>query len=496
MALVRVSAVVLLFCALHPSTGAAGGTTHCLEPSTFGDRPPRTLVYTTLGTYSPDYLEMVQMMVSTTLLHLSPPVDVAVFAHSSWAPHGPSINATVFVPLDEAAFFDLQNVPNATERSPVHAQASTNKLRIFQLMPSAWRYDVIVMLDSDIVVQANFLPLVGTICQDTLYTVSHQQTPRSANHLAHFQFRDLTPGELSYVQARNPFIFNAGQFLFCPSPFIEKLLQEAYWSYVRQPLASLYEQGHLNVVALLSGRVQYSLTHMVLLGLHHAILDPSPAEWPLVHVCGADVPTYVKSAVMRWRFKATARSLQEVRHGIVQRLLRRCNPPVSNTAIRDFQPLLEPYATLVSSPNVTQMCEVGHGAHTAVVALVANPSAGLTVFNASRVPEQLAHFFPTRVTEMPGTVESSVKAYAELVASGQRQPCSTILLPQGLSSLEGTFELIQPIMARPLSFALAAGAAAIAPWPAGTAAALRCLPGAGAGAPPRQWCTWKLQSGA
>lgn len=39
----------------------------------------------------------------STLLYLSPHVDVAVFAHPSWEPYGPQINATLFVLLDETA---------------------------------------------------------------------------------------------------------------------------------------------------------------------------------------------------------------------------------------------------------------------------------------------------------------------------------------------------------------------------------------------------------
>eukprot|EP00667_Euglena_gracilis_P006194 EG_transcript_6239 len=445
---------------------------------------------------------MVRIMVSSTLLYLSPHVDVAVFAHPSWELYGPQINATLFVLLDETEFFGTQSAPNGTQRPPVHFQAASNKLRILQLMPSAWKYDVIVMLDADIVVRANFLPLMGTICRDTLYTVSHHETPRSANHLSHFQSRSLTPEELSYVQTHNAHIFNTGQFLFRPSPFIEKLLQESYKSYMRDPLASLYEQGHLNVVALLSGRVQYSMTHLVLLGFHHAILDPSPAEWPLIHVCGADVPAYVKGAVMLWRSKAASRSLQEVRQGIVQRLLRRSNQPISSAILEGSRLLIDAYSGLVSRPNVTQICEVGghgYGWYTATAALVANPSAGLAVFASPKVPEPVVHGFPMRVTETPGSLEDSLKAYTDLVAAGQRQPCNTILLPQGPAGLESTFNLTWPIMAHPLSFALVQGDPSLtltAPLQSGTASALNCFNATKAGASPSQWCVWKLQSGS
>eukprot|EP00667_Euglena_gracilis_P022380 EG_transcript_24871 len=251
-----------LFCFNSASDGALGWNNDCWEPSINGFQHPRALLYTTVGEYSAHYLEMVQIMVRTALFHLGPHTDVAIFAHPSWASLNQSTNASHFVLLDNEAFLDMRHAPVGAVPPSVSSQASANKLRIFQLLPSAQSYDVIIMLDVDIVVQANFLQLIGPICHDTMYVVSHQTPPELIRSWKYFQSRNASPAEFAYMKVHNPFIFNAGQFVFRPSLLMEKLFLDAYKSYKWDPLVSLYEQGHMNTVFLVGCRVRYTLTHL------------------------------------------------------------------------------------------------------------------------------------------------------------------------------------------------------------------------------------------
>eukprot|EP00667_Euglena_gracilis_P016177 EG_transcript_16911 len=256
---------------------------------------------------------------------------------------------------------------------------------------------------------------------------------------------------------------------------MERLFWEAYKSYKLDPLASLYEQGHMNTVFLLGCQVKYTLTHLVVLGLDPANAEPTPAEYALIHVCQWFEPAAKKLAAMKRHLNTAFRPHSVARLGILHRLLDRLDVlninvtrklrTTSYAGIEHSRSLIAAYSNFVSHRNVSHMCEVGyHGGHSATVALFANPAASLTVFNTAAFPstrdtlEFLRSSFPNRVVEMPGRLPSSLKAYAGLVGRGQHPRCETILLPRVALGLEmrRTLGALQPIMA-PAGHAFVAG---------------------------------------
>eukprot|EP00667_Euglena_gracilis_P009890 EG_transcript_10059 len=457
-------------------------------------------------------------MVITTLFHLGPHVDVAIFAHPSWAPHNRKTNATRFMLLDEDTFYDMQAAPRGAERPSVASQSAANKLRIYRLLPAVAEYDVVVMLDCDIMVQANFLRLMGTICRDTLYTASHQQPPEINRSVPYFQSRNATPEEHAYMMAHNPFVFNSGQFLFRPSPLMERLFGESYESYKRDPQATLYEQGHMATVFMLACRVRYTMTHLLLLGLKPAREEPPPAAFALLHFCDWYEPASRKVAGMRHHLPTAFRPLSVVRSSMVKRLVSALkeanseNAVFSHAPIDDSQLLSAAYTRMVTQPNITQMCEVGyHGGFNAAIALTANPTARLTIFNPAVTrplkprrgvrPEFLsqktlgilAYRFPTQLTEMQGPLKAALRNYTRLVGLGKQRPCDTILLPPVGTGLGKLLKSVRSIMARPVSYALVAS---VRPFPAslrlpaGTASALNCWTVAEPPSRAGRWCVW------
>eukprot|EP00667_Euglena_gracilis_P007305 EG_transcript_7375 len=510
---------------------------------------------------------MLQIMVKTSLFHLGPQTDVAVLAHHSWSPHRDLLgNVSHFILMNDETFFDMQHARASAERPPISCQSSANKLRIFQLLPSARSYDVIVMLDVDILVLANFLLLMGAICLDTLYVFSHHIRPVAARKTVRFfQSRDLTTAEFSAIQAQGLWYFNAGQFVLRPSAVMESLLWRAYLSFKLDPFASLYEQGHLNTVALLGCRVQYTLTHLGLLGLVAANATPAPAPYAFIHLCGYSLSAAEKVAILKRHLGSAFRSHDAMREGILQRILDSLNStqdcegwfavpprgprhppppkgrgakalapggrgkglqkraaaealapqPINDAGVSDARvgdagtawgiglspALTAAYSSFVAQHNVSHMCQVGLGAgRSAATSLFANPSAGLTVFDAARLPSaavtvrNLRCIFPNRVVYVPGLVQDSLPAYRALVAAGQHPPCSTVLLPP--TDLEQVLQAVLPVMAA-AGRAFVAGLPPAAPEDSEAGGALRllrnvaCQPGpplATPGGPVGGWC--------
>eukprot|EP00667_Euglena_gracilis_P007702 EG_transcript_7781 len=421
---------------------------------------------------------MLQMMAKTSRFHLGPRLDIVVMAHHTWAPVTEAANGTRLLLLDEATFFDMQNAAPGANRTSLGSQSSANKLRIFQVFPAALQYDLIVMLDVDIVVQANFLLLMGSICRDTLYAVSHQVIPEMKRSVRYYQSRDFTAEEIAFVRARDLYLINAGQFALRPSARMAALFWRAYLSYKQQPLESLFEQGHLNTVLLLEGQVKYTLTHLTLLGYGNAKSTPIPAAYALIHACLAGLPSAKKVAALRRHLPGAFRAQSVVQQHILRRVLASLDAPpkrrgrgrvkghsaepVKATAdpgdvrldvvglgnesqsqappkssprsvdTKGFPELVAAYVQLVSNHTVSHMCEIGEPGPTAAAALCANPAAGLTLFapkGAAPYPlGVLRSSFPSRVLHRPGMPEDTLRAYATQVAESRLPRCSTVLL--------------------------------------------------------------------
>eukprot|EP00667_Euglena_gracilis_P006546 EG_transcript_6600 len=502
---------------------------------------------------------MLQIMIHTSTFHLGPHIEIAVFAHRSWSHFHQRVNASHFILLDKRAFFDMTHARAGARPPTTPSQSSANKLRIFQLLPGAHQYDMVVMLDVDVVVQADFLRLIGPICRDTLYAVSHRYLPERRRTVKALQSRNFNPTEMAYLNAKDLPLINAGQFLFRPSAQMERLFWKAYAAYKRDPLATLYEQGHVNTVFLLEGKVKLSLTHLTLLGLSPAREAILPAAYALIHVCDCTKPSVLKLAAMRRHLGTAFRPTAVVQLEILPRLWRcldtscECGFPSSscrtrlhknNAVIGAFgghQPAKEPaktppiqavagprkpfpagacsacvedsteltaaYSQFVSQPNVSHMCEVGvRWGHTAAIALLANPTAGLTIFDpggdpsANETLRELRGLFPSRVVHLPGRLEVSLPAYSSLVARRRHPLCGAILLPPDcLEEAQGhILKAVRTIVGGP-GHVFAAGASPALPdgWAAAIArgaihgGACHDVP---SGGPLGRWCTGRLQS--
>eukprot|EP00667_Euglena_gracilis_P004034 EG_transcript_4048 len=495
----------------------------CLDPQKFGVEAPRVLLYSTIGDYSPTYLKMLQIMVKTGLFHLGTQIDVFILAHNSWSPFRSSMNASHVIFLDNEAFFDMQSIAGKEWRGAQQpssaSQSSANKLRIFQLVPAIWSYDIIVMLDTDIVVQANFLLLIGHICHDTLYAASHRPLPELKRTAKWFQARNFNPEELSRIRAKDLRLFNAGQFVFRPSARMEELFRKAYLSYKLNPRASLYEQGHLNTVFLLEGNVKYTLSHLTLLSFPAAMSASPPAAYALIHVCDTAQPAIKKLAAMQRHLGQAFRPQKAVQKSILPRLWRCLDTalgcgsfeerhrragekgrskgkgvttiqrnkrtaggeigsssstigsgneaPTAVLRIEDSPELIASFLQFVTQPNVSHMCEVGfHRGRTASLALFANPSARLTVFDPAGLPSSAAAMrnlwglFAGRVVHLAGDLADNLRTYLSLEPRERYLPCSTLLLPpEGHDeALWRALLAIRAIMAPP-GYVFAAGSA-------------------------------------
>eukprot|EP00667_Euglena_gracilis_P006347 EG_transcript_6403 len=494
--------LLLLFCPISDGTAES---IECGKYYDFGSRGPRILLYTAMGNYSAVYWEMLKIMIQTSSFHLGPHIDIAIIAHHSWTPFRHHINASHFIALDDEAFFDMRQEWAGVPRPALPSQSAANKLRIFQLMPDLHTYDMIVMLDADIVVQANFLLLIGRICRNVLYAASHRVWPEGKRSVTWYQSRDFTAAELARVRAKNLTLINTGQFVFRPSVRMEELFRKAYESYKVNSHMSLYEQGHMNTVFLLEGRIQYTLTHLTLLGYSAAAWTPAPAGYALIHVCDYSKPASWKLVAMRLHLAGAFRSQEAVQQDIVRRLWRcldtsqdcgvtdehsphfemvrshskpsrgnkkkaapafifkvvnggdgspqhtlQDTAPSGDVSISDTPALTAAYSRFVSQSNVTHMCQVGYRrGHAAAVALFANPSARLTVFhhdNATEVSvdsslKNLRGLFPNRIISLAGHFEDSLQTYTRLVSRGVHPRCSVVLLAQSVLGKVSWLEL-------------------------------------------------------
>eukprot|EP00667_Euglena_gracilis_P008442 EG_transcript_8549 len=397
----------------------------------------RVLLYTSVGLYTVHHHQMLRMMVQSSLFHLGPRAEVALIAHHSWAKKDLGFVHHLLL-LFGAPFFDLDHIPVGAGRPSMASQSSANKLRIFQLLPAIDRYDAVLMLDVDILLQANVLALVGRICPDVLYVTAEHTDPNLLPGKGHpfWQARNYTPAEVAFMRKKGLFVFNGGQFLFRPTPYMKDLFWESYRSYRANSGVSIYEQGHLNTVFLLHGQLQYALTHLVFLGVQLLSGLRAPVDSAILHFCGAGAPATEKLPVMQRHFPAAFRPHSLVRDGILKRILNSLS--AVSPGSDDVIDIVAPYSQLVSDPNVTHMCEVGFpSGHTAAMALFANPSAGLTVFDtagAASAPSTLGvlrSLFPDhdRLRYRAGPLADLLANHTALVAAGHSQRCGSVLLP-------------------------------------------------------------------
>eukprot|EP00668_Euglena_longa_P014582 GGOE01018572.1.p1 GENE.GGOE01018572.1~~GGOE01018572.1.p1 ORF type:complete len:515 (+),score=63.78 GGOE01018572.1:168-1547(+) len=316
------------------------------------------------------YESLLSLMVESALHAFGSSADLLLLAHESWQGVKLPLRARA-VFMNNATFFKCSSNDTSWRYPP--AQSSANKLRLFQLFSRTHRYDVVVMLDVDILVVQNPLPFVGVVKPNVLYVGAE-----SGTH-AVFNARQYSTLEQQRMRELGLRTFNAGLFIFRPSPVMQSLLEEAYKSFCLHPHASLYEQGHLNTVFLTQGKLSYRLTHLV--GLNAVRIPFSNVRnYALLHAYGP-WQLMERLFVLRThrRMLLNSPAPTGVYHPILSAILNAMYPEFK--ASDPVPPARAAYNKAVTTPGIQRVCEIGaQGLYTAAAALFYNPDVSVVLF--------------------------------------------------------------------------------------------------------------------
>eukprot|EP00667_Euglena_gracilis_P014851 EG_transcript_15402 len=322
--------------------------------------------------------------------------------------------------MDNTTFFQCSG--NSTDRNFPPAQSSANKLRLFRLFPRVHEYSVVVMLDVDVLLVENPLPFVGEVEPDVLYVGAEAGTH------AVFNARHYTPKEQHRIKELGLQTFNAGSFIFRPSPTMQSLLEAAYTSFCTYPLVTLYEQGHLNTVFLTRGNLSYRLTHLV--GLN-AVRIPFPdlRHYAMLHAYGP-YNVLERLFILRTHYRTllTSPAPSSGYHPILSAILQTIHPQFK--PMDAVPPAQAAYNQAVAAAGVRHVCEVGGaGLFTAAAALFHNPAAAVTLFRERwgrtdvKARSRLVLKFPDRgrLTPILGPIPKTLAHYAGVLHRGARR---------------------------------------------------------------------------
>eukprot|EP00668_Euglena_longa_P003353 GGOE01003927.1.p1 GENE.GGOE01003927.1~~GGOE01003927.1.p1 ORF type:complete len:491 (+),score=74.09 GGOE01003927.1:45-1517(+) len=345
------------------------------EDSSHGPSGNRTLLYTVVGECDQRYRAMLCIMMQSALRHLGQHVQTAVIALNSCGVYSSTDLAFVnhLILLNPKQF--------APAQAPIPSQASANKLRIFKFFPAVHSYDIVVYLDADIFVRANFLALLGPLMPNTLYV---KDEVRSRAH-------PLGPPDAFFSRRGPPSTFNCGQFVFRPSQRFQQLFQHSYETYLKRPTTVTYEQGPFNAVLCSQGKLSYTLTHLV--ALHAQTLSPEAAEaFAVLHFCGT--PSDVKLLhMLRWNASTHATRSDNL-HLLVPTLRQWVNSTDATWQVPWLTSwtLVTVYVDILQASANPRVCilELGN-VLAAVIALFSNPTASVTLLSVGTIGIDPAH---------------------------------------------------------------------------------------------------------
>uniref|UniRef100_A0A7S4G4W6 Nucleotide-diphospho-sugar transferase domain-containing protein n=1 Tax=Eutreptiella gymnastica TaxID=73025 RepID=A0A7S4G4W6_9EUGL len=269
------------------------------------------LLYTVLGQASQTYYKMLDLMVAAFLNTTLHPVHVMVLAHESW--RQPMLNMGFrhqVVLVNDSTYLDGKG---EMFRKPM---APALKMRVFDLFPSIFKYDIVIFSDVDIVVNTDILSYVGPLHSQHMSVVGE-----GFFNDARWSVRTRDAQALSELQARHIKTFSTGFLVFRPSSRIAQIFEKAYASYTARPRGSVYEQGHL-VDAVVDGidRLSYTLTNYSRLGLHKILQTGirGVQKYALWHAAGNNLPSEKKldlmETVVGWGFPKRMKGLPRCGH--------------------------------------------------------------------------------------------------------------------------------------------------------------------------------------
>ena len=253
-----------------------------------GTKAQRVLLYTSLGSYSPEYHDMLSMMLSTFHTHVCKRARVVLIAHESWREPLRDLRSPYYV-------FALKNQSYAPD-IPLRDQAAAHKLLIFDLFRATLQYDLVVLLDVDIIVTNNFLRRVGDVPADTLLVKQE-----GSFDAVPWRVREWNASELEAFHSRGLLPFNTGQLVFRPSEAIRDLFREAHRLWKQTWKRSVYEQGALNDAFLTKGRLSYVLNNVTLVGRSkiEALPERILVRYGILHFAGTTFNATAKGLRMK-----------------------------------------------------------------------------------------------------------------------------------------------------------------------------------------------------
>ena len=192
------------------------------------------------------------------------------------------------------------------EAEVIHIESSTktgydaavNRLTILDY-PQAWDYDVVLYLDSDIIVTGDLTARMDCARRGYLHVASEGRFTSKLWNIRHHSKRAIN--RFTRKGLKN---FNSGQFLFKPEKNIRKLFHQAVFSSYRNK-GNCLEQGHMNDVFLYKGRLCYDLGDCTVL---KAAADKH--KWKpnaIIHFTGRGTRTSDKLASMNECLEYSAR---------------------------------------------------------------------------------------------------------------------------------------------------------------------------------------------
>lgn len=208
--------------------------------------------------------------------------DLMIMCDANYRPHVEHLPARIHV----------------TPNNETHVIASMRKTEIFSV-PGIEKYDKILYLDCDIVVQGSLEPLFGELTDQTkLYVL-----PEDGNHTGEYWHRNDRPYDqatLDDFAAKGVLTFNCGQFAFVNSPHIRAHMNSVATAIQTEydPRIHFYEQVFMNDVFNRSGDVTYELTK------HCLISNASTSQIPdttctVTHFANASYHYTRKLALMK-----------------------------------------------------------------------------------------------------------------------------------------------------------------------------------------------------
>lgn len=212
----------------------------------------------------------------------------------------------VMVMCDEDYYQHIKDFPvthfHITPKNTTPVQSSMRKVEIFNF-EHIHRYDKVLYLDCDIVINDDLSPIFHAMTRDdVLYVVRNEYGMYTHTHQYYSCSDDPHDEEtLRNLAEKEMYGFNAGQFGFCVSDKMMCHFAEVQKSALRfDPKIHFYEQSFMNTYFNRIFAVDYTMETFVY--LHGFETDPLK-KVILYHVCGTVIPYLEKLQKMESIFK-------------------------------------------------------------------------------------------------------------------------------------------------------------------------------------------------